>query len=133
MCLRYLGGLIDLFGKFDGNGDGVVEFDEFPALWAHLGGEPPIAGAAQLEGNAGGGDVDPDFDQFDLNADGVLSARGASAQPPSRHLHTQRHARARAHAHTDCAACLRLSSHRLISSGLGILCSHIAAFADVQK
>ena len=43
---RYLQGLIDLFGKFDQDQDGVVEFNEFGDLWTHLGGEPPIVGAA---------------------------------------------------------------------------------------
>lgn len=74
MSCSYLKGLLDLFGQFDDNDDGVVEFNEFRDLWTHLGGEPPIEGAPQQEGSSS--EVDPEFDQFDLNADGVLSARG---------------------------------------------------------
>ena len=120
--LRYLDGLLDLFGKYDDNGDGVVEFDEFRDLWAHLGGEEPIAGAAQLEGNRGDGDVDPEFDEFDLNADGVLSARGASAQPPPPPpaLPSSLHTRARAHTHTHTHTLTHTSIHLLGPP----LCSH---------
>ena len=78
---RYLQGLLDLFGKFDENADGVVEFNEFCELWTHLGGEPPV----ETTGQPDSGDVDPLFDEYDLNADGVLSARGMEPLQPRQH------------------------------------------------
>jgi hypothetical protein len=33
----YLADLMDLFGDFDKDADGVVEFGEFKKLWEHLG------------------------------------------------------------------------------------------------
>ena len=30
---------IKIFGKFDGDGSGFIEFKEFQGLWEHLGGE----------------------------------------------------------------------------------------------
>ena len=72
---KYLQGLLDLFGQFDTDGDGVVEFTEFSALWAHLGGEPPIEHAHDEE--VKGGAHMADFDLHDINADGVLSGSGA--------------------------------------------------------
>ena len=81
---RYLQGLIDLFGKFDQDQDGVVEFNEFRDLWTHLGGEPPIVGAAAaaVKGEQLDAARSKEFSKFDLNADGVLSARGATATHP---------------------------------------------------
>ena len=35
----YLTGVLELFGKFDGDGSGFIEFKEFQGLWEHLGGE----------------------------------------------------------------------------------------------
>lgn len=69
-------GLLEIFGKFDSDGDGVFEFNEFCKLWEHLGFEQPIAHAAQPDSDSS--ERDPEFDKFDLNADGVLSARGAA-------------------------------------------------------
>jgi hypothetical protein len=56
----------------------AVEFEEFGALWAHLGGEAAIEHThhEQVEGGARGAAAE--FDRFDINADGVLSGSGAS-------------------------------------------------------
>ena len=38
--------LLDLFGSFDVDDDGVVDFEEWKSLWAHLGGEDAMAASA---------------------------------------------------------------------------------------
>ena len=111
---RYLQGLIDLFGKFDQDQDGVVEFNEFGDLWTHLGGEPPIVGAAAaaVKGEQLDAARSKEFSKFDLNADGVLSARGATATHSSGRsvMARARHRScsvARFQAHLSVAACWR--------------------------
>lgn len=39
---NYLNELLELFGSFDTDGDGVVDFEEWKGLWEHLGGEDAI-------------------------------------------------------------------------------------------
>ena len=52
---RYLSDLLGLFGSFDKDGDGCVDFEEWKELWAHLGGEDAMGetdGAKKSEANA---------------------------------------------------------------------------------
>ena len=79
----YVEQMVQTLGSFDQDGSGAVEFDEFPALWTHLGGDQASVAAA-----AGGmtpgtrtmveeaDQSDPLVQQFraaDLNNDGKLS------------------------------------------------------------
>ena len=51
---RYLSDLLGLFGSFDKDGDGCVDFEEWKELWAHLGGEDAMGetdGAKKSEAN----------------------------------------------------------------------------------
>jgi Ca2+-binding EF-hand superfamily protein len=52
---QYLSDLLGLFGSFDKDGDGCVDFEEWKGLWAHLGGEDAMGEtdeAAKAEANA---------------------------------------------------------------------------------
>ena len=52
---KYLSDLLGLFGSFDKDDDGVVDFDEWKELWAHLGGEDAMGqtdAAKKAEANA---------------------------------------------------------------------------------
>ena len=70
---------MDMFGKADLNGNGLVEFDEFGPLWEQLAPNPddlpppvpppPAAGALTLELSS---PLWQKFTQFDVDGDGAL-------------------------------------------------------------
>lgn len=79
----YVSEMIESLGSFDQDGSGVIEWDEFPQLWSHLGGDLATA-ATQAGGMTPGTRTqveaadqdDPIVLQFrkaDLNNDGKLS------------------------------------------------------------
>lgn len=73
----YLTSLLDLFGIFDADDDGVVDFDEFKDLWAHLGGEDAM-GAAEGTSKRTEHSDDPlwaTFCKYDKTGSGSMSQR----------------------------------------------------------
>ena len=42
----YVGGVMGIFGQFDGDGNGSIDMTEFQSLWEHLGGAPFAPAAA---------------------------------------------------------------------------------------
>lgn len=55
----YMGGLMELFGDFDMDQDGIVQFAEFKLLWNHLSGGGDAAAAAPSSVNKLFGEFDP--------------------------------------------------------------------------
>ena len=45
----YVGGVMDIFGQFDGDGNGSIHMTEFQSLWEHLGGAPFAPADAPVE------------------------------------------------------------------------------------
>ena len=75
----YVQRLLETFGKFDEDDDGVIEPDEFALLWEHLGQgkTAPEEEEEEEQEEEGEGEEDPlqaTFDRFDTNGDGVLDA-----------------------------------------------------------
>ena len=54
----YLKSVLEMFGKYDVDGSGGIEFSEFASLWVHLGGDD----STEWEGWDGDGDGDGDED-----------------------------------------------------------------------
>jgi Ca2+-binding EF-hand superfamily protein len=100
----YVGGVMDIFGRFDQDQNGTIDLGEFPRLWEHLGGEalapeasPPPAPApapapvpapapapATPSARGAGGRRLPRtarqvFERYDTNGDGVLDQNEVSA------------------------------------------------------
>jgi Ca2+-binding EF-hand superfamily protein len=66
----YMAGLMDLFGDFDKDADGVVQFAEFKKLWEHLGAGHAEAAATAAESSD---QLFATFKKYDLNNQGYLS------------------------------------------------------------
>ena len=74
----YVGGVLEIFGKFDTDSDGTIDLTEFPRLWEHLGGDPlaveddkavstPLSGPRSTMQTSRSV-----FELYDTNGDGVL-------------------------------------------------------------
>ena len=78
----YLKGVLETFGRFDTDGSGGIEFDEFTELHRHLnsgGEEEAEAEASAVGGRAEDRALRASFDRFDLNGDGVLDEKEISS------------------------------------------------------
>jgi Ca2+-binding EF-hand superfamily protein len=74
----YVSEVLEIFGSFDEDGDGVIEPAEFGDLWEHLGAHKPdgeggkAAPATDEPEQEPGRDLQKTFDSFDINKDGIL-------------------------------------------------------------
>jgi Ca2+-binding EF-hand superfamily protein len=68
----YVDGVMEVFETPRGDGQPVVEFGDFEALWNHLGGGERTGAKAAAEGPQDT-KYRAEFDKYDLNGDGLLS------------------------------------------------------------
>ena len=69
----YIAGIMEVYGSFDAKDDAVVEYAEFAALWAHLGGGVTSKSDGALEAIPQSHPLRDTFLRYDKNGEGHIS------------------------------------------------------------